>query len=128
MKYLLDTHVLLWAAGQPERLSESVHAVLQDRQNQLYFSSVSIWEIVIKRGLGRNDFVVDPRLLRYGSINNGYAELSMTSEHALTLATLPGIHKDPFDRILIAQTITEQMKLITADVILAKYTDLVILV
>jgi PIN domain nuclease of toxin-antitoxin system len=128
MKYLLDTHVLLWAAGQPERLSESVHAVLQDRQNQLYFSSVSIWEIVIKRGLGRNDFVVDPRLLRYGSINNGYAELPMTSEHALTLATLPGLHKDPFDRILVAQTITEQMKLITADVILAKYTDLVVLV
>ena len=128
MKYLLDTHVLLWAAGQPERLSESVHAVLQDRQNQLYFSSVSIWEIVIKRGLGRNDFVVDPRLLRYGSINNGYAELAMTSEHALTLATLPGIHKDPFDRILVAQAMTEQMKLITADTILAKYTDLVVLI
>lgn len=127
MKYLLDTHVLLWAAGQPERLSESVHAVLQDRQNQLYFSSITIWEIVIKRSLGRNDFVVDPRLLRYGSINNGYLELSMTSEHALTLATLPGIHKDPFDRILVAQAITEQMNLITADTILAKYTDLAIL-
>jgi PIN domain nuclease of toxin-antitoxin system len=127
MKYLLDTHVLLWAAGQPERLSESVHAVLQDRQNQLYFSSITIWEIVIKRSLGRNDFVVDPRLLRYGSINNGYLELSMTSEHALTLATLPGIHKDPFDRILVAQAITEQMNLITADTILAKYTDLAVL-
>ena len=128
MKYLLDTHVLLWAAGQPERLSESVHAALQDRQNQLYFSSVSIWEIVIKRSFGRNDFVVDPRLLRYGSINNGYVELAMTSEHALTLATLPSIHKDPFDRILVAQAITEQMKLITADTILAKYTDLVVLI
>lgn len=128
MKYLLDTHVLLWAAGQPERLSESVHALLQDRQHELYFSSVTIWEIVIKRGLGRNDFVVDPRLLRYGSLNNGYAELVMTSEHALTLATLPGFHKDPFDRILVAQAITEQMNLITADTILAKYTDLAVLI
>lgn len=128
MKYLLDTHVLLWAAGQPERLSESVHGVLQDRQNQLYFSSVSIWEIVIKRGLGRNDFVVDPRLLRYGLINNGYVELTMTSEHALTLATLPSLHKDPFDRILVAQAMTEPMKLITADAILAQYSDLVMLV
>ena len=128
MKYLLDTHVLLWAAGQPERLSESVHTLLEDRQNQLYFSSVSIWEIVIKRSLGRNDFVVDPRLLRYGSINNGYVELPMASEHALTLETLPGIHKDPFDRILVAQAITEQMKLITADTILGKYTDLAVLI
>jgi PIN domain nuclease of toxin-antitoxin system len=128
MKYLLDTHVLLWAAGQPERLSESVHGLLQDRQNQLYFSSVSIWEIVIKRSLGRNDFVVDPRLLRYGLINNGYVELTMTSEHALTLATLPSLHKDPFDRILVAQAITEPMKLITADAILAQYSDLVMFI
>ncbi len=127
MKYLLDTHVLLWAAGQPERLTESIHDVLQNRQHELYFSSISIWEIVIKRALGRNDFVVDPRLLRYGLINNGYAELPMTSEHALTLATLPGIHRDPFDRILVAQTMTESMRLITADAVFGQYSDRVML-
>lgn len=127
MKYLLDTHVLLWAAGQPERLTESIHDVLQNRQHELYFSSISIWEIVIKRALGRDDFVVDPRLLRYGLINNGYVELSMTSEHALTLATLPGIHKDPFDRMLVAQTMTESMRLITADAVLGQYSDWVML-
>ncbi|MCC7006007.1 MAG: type II toxin-antitoxin system VapC family toxin [Ottowia sp.] len=128
MRYLLDTHVLLWAAGQHDRLSAAAQALLNDQQNQLFFSSASIWEVVIKRALGRSDFVADPRLLRHGLLNNGYTELPVTSEHALMVETLPPLHKDPFDRMLVGQAMAEPMKLITADGVLAQYTDLVMLV
>ena len=80
MKLLLDTHLLLWAAGQPEQLPEAARHLLEDPQNEPMFSSASIWEITIKRGLRRDDFRVDPRLLRRGLLDNGYSELPITSE------------------------------------------------
>lgn len=121
MKLLLDTHVLLWAAGQPERLSPAARMLLEDPQNVLLFSAASLWEVAIKRGLGRVDFQVDPRLLRRGLLDNGYDELSITSEHAVGVDSLPQIHKDPFDRILIAQAMVEGIILVTADPWVARY-------
>ena len=121
MKLLLDTHLLLWASGQSERLSASMRTILEDRKNELFFSTVSIWEVAIKHRLGRNDFQVNPRLLRRGLIDNGYSELQISSEHAVTVTDLPAIHKDPFDRMLVAQAIVDGITLITADEMIAKY-------
>lgn len=121
MKLLLDTHLLLWAAGQPERLSPAARAQIEARENELIFSAASLWEITIKRGLDRDDFRVDGRLLRRGLLDNGYAELPITSAHALAIDTLPALHKDPFDRILLAQAMVEGMTLLTADALLAQY-------
>ena len=121
MKLLLDTHVLLWAAGQPERLPAVARALLDDPQNQPMFSSASLWEIAIKSGLGRDDFQVDARLLRRGLLDNGYGELPVSSEHAVAIDSLPSIHKDPFDRLLVAQSMVEGITLLTSDPLVAQY-------
>jgi PIN domain nuclease of toxin-antitoxin system len=121
MKLLLDTHLLLWAAGDPSRLSAAARVLIDDSANELIFSAASFWEIAIKRHLGRADFQVDPRLLRRGLLENGYVELPVTSEHALTTESLPRIHKDPFDRILVAQATFEGLALLTVDAIVARY-------
>jgi PIN domain nuclease of toxin-antitoxin system len=123
MKLLLDTHIVLWAAGQPEKLSESARTLLTTPENALFFSAASIWEIVIKRGLGREDFKVDPRRLRKMLITHGYAELAVTAEHALKVETLPLLHKDPFDRLLLAQARVEGMLLLTIDVAVLQYQE-----
>ena len=121
MLLLLDTHVLLWAAGQPERLSRGTRRLLNSTENKLLFSAASIWEIAIKHGLNRKDFHVEPRVLRRGLIDNGYEELAITSEHAVAVDQLPPLHRDPFDRMLIAQATVEGATLVTADVTVAKY-------
>lgn len=123
MKLLLDTHILLWAAGQPEKLSESARTLLTTPGNVLFFSAASIWEIVIKRSLGRENFKVDPRRLRKMLIVHGYTELLVTAEHALMVETLPLLHKDPFDRLLIAQARTEGMLLLTVDAAVIQYQE-----
>ena len=121
MKLLLDTHLLLWAAGQPDRLSEAARALLADPHNELLFSAASLWEVAIKRGIGRDDFQVEPRVLRRGLRDNGYSELAITSGHAIAIDLLPPIHKDPFDRLLIAQAAVEGITLLTSDRQVAKY-------
>jgi PIN domain nuclease of toxin-antitoxin system len=121
MKFLLDTHILLWAAGAPRRLSAKARRLLDDGENILLFSPASLWEVAIKRGLGRNDFVVEPRLLRRGLLENGYEELPVRSEHAVAVADLPPLHKDPFDRMLIAQSRVEGLTLLTSDPLVAGY-------
>jgi PIN domain nuclease of toxin-antitoxin system len=121
VKLLLDTHLLLWSAGKPERLSTEARALIEALDNELFFSSASLWEVVIKRGLGRDDFKVDARLLRRGLLDNGYSELPIGSEHVVAIENLPAIHKDPFDRILVAQAQVEGITLLTADPTLAKY-------
>lgn len=121
MKLLLDTHLLLWAAGQPDQLSAAARLLLDDPQNELLFSAVSIWEVAIKSSLGRNDFLADSRLLRRGLLDNGYIELPITSEHTVAIDGLPPIHKDPFDRILVAQSIIEGITLLTTDPLVAQY-------
>lgn len=121
MKLLLDTHLLIWAAGFPERLSHEARALIADPDNELIFSAASLWEVASKSGLGREDFVVDARLLRRGLLDNGYIELVVASEHAVAVDTLPPIHKDPFDRLLIAQALIEGITLLTADDMVARY-------
>lgn len=125
MKLLLDTHILLWAAGQPDKLTGSAREMLLDTANALFFSAASIWEIVIKRSLGRSDFKVDPYRLRKMLVLNDYRELPVASEHALRVDTIPPLHKDPFDRILIAQARSEGMLLLTVDTAVIKYGDAV---
>jgi PIN domain nuclease of toxin-antitoxin system len=121
VKLLLDTQLLLWAAGRPERLSAAARKQLENPKNELLFSAASLWEIAIKSSLGRDDFHVEPRLLRRGLLDNGYTELPVTSEHAVSIDSLPQFHKDPFDRILLAQALTEGITLLTADAQLARY-------
>lgn len=121
MKLLLDTHVLLWAAGDPSRLPSRARNLIGDPANELVFSAASLWEIVIKRGLGRDDFRVDPRLLRRGLLDNRYSELPVTGEHVVAIDSLPPLHKDPFDRILVAQATVEGMVLLTVDPVVARY-------
>ncbi len=121
MKLLLDTQLLLWAAGQPERLSKSARKLLDDPQNELVFSAASLWEVAIKSSLDREDFRVEPRLLRRGLLDNGYAELPITSQHAVNIDGLPPLHKDPFDRLLLSQALSEGITLLTTDSALAEY-------
>lgn len=121
MKLLLDTHLLLWAAAEPDRLSADALALIGAPENELFFSAASLWEIAIKRGLGRGDFQVNPRLLRRGLLDNGYGELPIGSEHVVAIDSLPPIHKDPFDRMLVAQATVEGITLLTADSWVAQY-------
>jgi PIN domain nuclease of toxin-antitoxin system len=121
MKLLLDTHLLLWAASQPDKLSSVARKLIEDDRNELIFSAASLWEVAIKKSLGRSDFTVDARLLRRGLLDNGYYELVINSAHAVAVDGLPLIHKDPFDRILVAQSMVEGITLLTADPIVAQY-------
>ena len=121
MRLLLDTHLLLWAAGPDERLSPEARRLIGDTDNELCFSTASIWEVAIKHGRGREDFHVDPRLLRRGLLDNFYRELPVSGEHAVAIANLPPLHKDPFDRMLVAQSIVESIMLLTSDPLVAQY-------
>ncbi len=121
MNCLLDTQLLLWAAGDSNRLANDVRNLLQDPQTRPHFSAASIWEVAIKNGLGRSDFRVDPRTLRRGLLENGYIELPVTGAHAAEIDLLPPIHKDPFDRLLIAQCRIEGLNLLTTDKLVARY-------
>jgi PIN domain nuclease of toxin-antitoxin system len=126
MKLLVDTHLLLWAAEDAKKLPRAARA--QMAKNELLFSVASLWEIAIKRGLGRRDFRVDVAELRRGLLENDYMELSITGAHAAAVDALPPIHKDPFDRMLIAQAVVEKVSLLTADRTLARYGDSVLAV
>lgn len=121
MKFLLDTHLLLWAAGQPNRLPKAALKLIDNPANELLYSAASIWEVAIKRGLGRSDFQADPRLLRRGLLDNGYSELPILSDHVVAIESLPPIHKDPFDRLLVSQSTVEGITFLTADSIVAQY-------
>lgn len=121
MKLLLDTHLLLWAAGEPTRLPRKTRDLISDQENELLFSPASLWEISIKRRLGHKDFNVEPRLLRRGLLDNGYGELPISSDHVVAIDTLPPIHKDPFDRVLVAQALVEGVILLTSDNLLTQY-------
>ena len=121
MKLLLDTHLLIWLAEGSDRLSSATLNLVGDPGNTLWFSAASIWEVSIKAGLGRDDFRVDPHLLRRGLLDNGYVEIPVTSEHAAAVGQLPSIHKDPFDRVLVAQAMIGGAVLLTSDAVVASY-------
>lgn len=118
---MIDTHLLLWAAGQSARLSPLALGLIADPDNELLFSAASLWEIAIKAGLGRPDFRVDAIRFRRGLLNNGYRELAITGEHAVAIMGLPMIHKAPFDRLLLAQSMVEDVILLTSDPVMTQY-------
>jgi PIN domain nuclease of toxin-antitoxin system len=117
----LDTHLLLWTAVRPDLVPDEARRLLDDPINELFFSVVNVWEVAIKRALGRRDFQVDPAVLRRGLLENGYGEMTITSEHAIAVGLLPRIHRDPFDRILVAQATVEAITLLTSDPVVARY-------
>ena len=125
IRILLDTHVLLWALGEPHRLDEETRAIIESAADEVLFSAASIWEIAIKSQLGRTDFVAKPNEIAREARDVGFFELPIRSEAAAHVAELPPIHRDPFDRILIAQAIVEPALLYTVDRQLAPYSDLV---
>ncbi|GGK29241.1 type II toxin-antitoxin system VapC family toxin [Salinarimonas ramus] len=127
MRVLCDTHVLLWAAYRPEMLSTAERSILTDAANLLVFSVASLWEVAIKGRL-RSDFDFDASELRAGLLANGYEELPIIAAHVLAVAGLPAIHRDPFDRLLVAQAIAEDLAFLTRDAVLARYSAVVRLV
>ena len=121
MKVLLDTHLLLWAAGVPKRLSPQAREIIGSSGNVIFFSVASLWEIEIKSTLGREDFRVETPVFRSGLLENGYLELPISGDHVLSLRQLPLLHRDPFDRILLAQSLSDNLLLLTSDETLARY-------
>ncbi len=121
MKILLDTHLILWAAGCPDELPDEARRMIEDESNELFFSVVSIWEIAIKASLQKMNFQIDVRLLRRNLLDNGYIELPIQSVHVVFIQSLPAIHQDPFDRMLVAQATEEGIMLLTSDDIVAQY-------
>lgn len=125
MRVLLDTHLLLWAAARSRRLPREARRLLEDARNEVHYSAVSLWEIAIKLDLRRADFRVDIALLRPALSEMGFGELPVTGAHAERLVGLPPIHKDPFDRMLVAQSLSEPLVLLTNDDVLAGYGEVV---
>ncbi|MEB3199835.1 MAG: type II toxin-antitoxin system VapC family toxin [Synechococcaceae cyanobacterium] len=121
MRLLLDTHLVIWAMGMPQRLPAGLASMLEDPANDPVFSVASLWELVIKQGLGRPDFKVQPPVLRRALLDGGWQELPIQAQHALAVGSLPPLHRDPFDRLLLAQAQSEGLLLITADQQLAAY-------
>jgi PIN domain nuclease of toxin-antitoxin system len=125
MRILLDTHVLMWAVGRSGRLDSATFAALSDPENDVLFSAVNIWEIAIKSALRRPDFTTNPIDILQGALAVGFVELPVGSVVAATVASLPLIHGDPFDRLLVAQAIAEPAVFYTADARLSGYSELV---
>ena len=121
MRQLLDTHLLLWAAANSKRLSREARELLEDADNDVYYSAASIWEIAIKSSLRRKDFRIELPQLLSALAEMGLIELPITAVHAAGVSSLPPIHRDPFDRLLIAQSLTEPLVLLTNDALLERY-------
>jgi PIN domain nuclease of toxin-antitoxin system len=124
VKLLLDTHILIWASAGT--LPRAAVPFIASVDNTLLFSPASIWELIIKKGLGRPDFTIDPFALYQGLLDRGYIELDITSRHVLAVGELPSFHKDPFDRLLVAQALVEDIALLTADATVAQYKGSII--
>lgn len=118
---MLDTHLLLWAAAAPENLPLEARAFIENESNVLMFSVASIWEVAIKRALNRSDFDAEPEILRKWLLQEGFDELPILGNHAIEVRKLPRLHSDPFDRILVAQAILEDVTLLTSDAALVRY-------
>jgi PIN domain nuclease of toxin-antitoxin system len=123
MRILVDTHVLLWAVTQSSRLPADARDLLEDTGNTLYCSTASLWEIAIKSALRRQDFDIDLREFRLALETMEVEELPVLGQHTEAVVSLPAIHKDPFDRMLVAQSMTEPLVLLTNDAVLAGYWD-----
>ena len=128
MRLLLDTHLLLWALAEPGRLDAKTKSALEHPGNEVLFSAASLWEIAIKASLGRVDFNFDPQQVLQAALETGFVELPVCSAAAILVAKLPPHHRDPFDRLLIAQAMSEPVRFYTADPLLPPYSELVTLV
>ena len=128
MRLLLDTNVLLWATGDTKRLDAHTIALIEDGANTVLFSVASIWEIALKAGLQREDVHAVPNNVLVAAREAGFIELPVQSAVAIRVAALPHHHRDPFDRLLVAEAMAERATLVTSDRILTRYTDLVTLV
>src|SRR5215472_10051773 len=125
MRVLLDTHVLLWALAEPPRLDAEWRTSIESGVNEVLFSAASIWEIAIKSGIGRRDFAFDPAAIAQAALDTGFAEVAVRANAAALVARLPLLHRDPFDRVLVAQAMIEPATLYTADQQLVPYSELV---
>lgn len=125
MRILLDTHVFLWYTKLDRKLTPKSRAIIQNAL-EVYVSSASIWEATIKARLGKLDVKIDDLVKAISS--SGFLELSITADHAAATACLSDLHRDPFDRILLAQAITEPLTFLTADELLKDYSKLVIII
>jgi len=125
MRLLVDTHLLLWATASSRRLPREARRVLEDPANEVHYSAASLWEIAIKAALRKADFKADVALLRPALEEMGFVELPILGLHAERLATVPPLHRDPFDRMLVAQCLSEPLVLLTNDGALAGYGDVV---
>jgi PIN domain nuclease of toxin-antitoxin system len=123
VRLLVDTHLLLWAAASSSRLPRGAQALIEDPANEVYYSAASIWEIAIKSALRRKDFRVDVPALLAALPQMGFVELPVTGAHAARVVQLANIHRDPFDRLLVAQSVVEPLTLLTNDALLARYWD-----
>ena len=119
--FLLDTHLVLWAALEPQRLSPKALRLLRSRANDFAFSLATLWEVAIKSSLGRPDFQVDPATLHAALLGEGFTEVAIRVEHLVGVASLPWLHRDPFDRLLVAQAAADKLTLLTSDAVLAGY-------
>ncbi len=119
--FLLDTRLVLWAALQPERLSVRATRLLSSREVSLAFSLATLWEVAVKTSLGRPDLSVDPGLLYRALLDEGFVEMPITAAHIARVASLPWVHRDPYDRLLVAQALEEGLTLLTADAVLKRY-------
>ena len=127
-RFLVDTQLLLWNVYGSRKLPARVARLFRDGRHQFFYSAASLWEIAIKAGRGREDFVADTAAIRDALEENGFHELPVAAQHAVAVSTLPPIHSDPFDRMLVAQSLVEPMALITSDERLAAYPGTIELV
>jgi PIN domain nuclease of toxin-antitoxin system len=123
MRFLLDTHILLWALSAPKRLGKDARSAIEDASNDVLFSAASIWEIAIKASLKKRKFRITPGEIMAAAIESGFTELPVNAASAAYTAKLPAHHRDPFDRLLIAQAVTEPAVLYTADTQLEVYSE-----
>lgn len=128
MVFLLDTHVLLWALDAPERLPQGIATQIESPESKVYFSAASIWEISIKAALGKINFHYSPEEIAQAARTTGFADLPVSAAHAAKVAQLPLHHRDPFDRLLVAQALVMPARLLTADSALTSYSELVRLI
>lgn len=127
MKYLLDTHILLWLQSEPEKIHPKIQTLLLENSTIVFYSMVNLWEIAVKNNLKRQNFNVDIDLLVSACEQNDFIRLDLQLAHVKQYQELPLIHRDPFDRILIAQAISENLCLITDDGIIKDYPNVEIL-
>lgn len=126
MRVLLDTHLLLWALGTPSKLPAAARKAILDPANEVLFSAASVWEIAIKAGIGRTNFAADAEEVARSALESGIDELPIHAQHAAFTARLPWHHRDPFDRLLVAQAMSEPARLLTVDAALKPYSELVV--